>query len=124
MPGVRRYPDMALSEIELKRCHRALAQFMERRRPPAHIRAQLDLSYRITGHSVEIFEVRPDWLDPSTKTETPIAKATFVRTHNHWKVFWMRRDLKWRGYDPNPEVSSIEAFLDEVDRDETCAFFG
>jgi hypothetical protein len=65
-----------------------------------------------------------DWLDPSKKSESPVAKATFVRTQNLWKVFWMRRDLKWHGYDPNPEVSSIEAFLAVIDRDEICAFFG
>jgi hypothetical protein len=52
---------MAISEIELTRCEKALAQFFERRGPPVHIRDQLNISYRITGHGVEIFEVRPDW---------------------------------------------------------------
>jgi hypothetical protein len=115
---------VAFSEFELRRCHRALAEFMERRRPPTHIRDRLDLSYRISAHSVEIFEIRPDWQDPTTKRESPVAKATFVRTHNHWRVFWMRRDLKWHGYEPNLEVKSLEAFLNVVDRDELCCFFG
>ncbi|MHB8079781.1 MAG: DUF3024 domain-containing protein [Candidatus Krumholzibacteriia bacterium] len=52
----------ALGEIELKRCEKALATFMDRRRPPPHIRPQLDLGRRLTGHSIEIFEVRPDWM--------------------------------------------------------------
>ena len=82
---------MALSEIELMHCMKALAQFMERRRPPAHIRDQLDISYRVAGHSVELLEIRPDWQDRTKTMETPFAKATFVRTRNHWKVFWMRR---------------------------------
>ena len=36
----------------------------------------------------------------------------------------MRRDLKWHGYEPTPEVHSLEAFLNVVDRDEYCCFFG
>ena len=115
---------MALSQIELVRCEKALAQFMERRRPPAHIRDQLDISYRVAGHSVELVEIRPDWQDRTKTAETPFAKATFVRTKNHWKVFWMRRDLKWHGYEPNLQVRSLEAFLNVVDRDEYGCFFG
>jgi hypothetical protein len=115
---------MAFSELELKRYERDLERFMERRRPPLHIRPELDLGYRFDGHSVEIFEIRPDWRDRTTKGETPVAKATYVRTRNRWRVFWMRRDLKWHGYEPNPEVRSLEEFLAVVDRDDHCCFFG
>jgi Protein of unknown function (DUF3024) len=115
---------MALTEIEIKRCEKALAVFMERRRPPPSIRSQLDLGYRISGHSVEIFEIRPHWQDPSKMTEPPVAKATFVRTKNHWRVFWMRQDLKWHGCQPCAQVRSLDAFLGVVDRDEHCCFFG
>lgn len=115
---------MAFSEIELKRCEKALAQFLERRRPPVHIRDQLDISYRITGHSVEIFEVRPDWKNPALKTELPVAKATYVRTRNHWKAFWMRQDLKWHNYEPNSVFKTLAALLDAVDSDEYGCFFG
>lgn len=115
---------MALSEIERRRCEKALAQFLERRKPPEHLRDQLDMGYRIEGQSVEIFEIRPDWQDNSKKMETPVAKATFVRTTNRWRVFWMRADLKWHGYEPCPVVHSLEAFLNVVDRDDYCCFFG
>lgn len=115
---------MALSDLDRKRCEKVLAQFLERRRPPPLIRDELDISYTISGHSVEIVEVRPDWQDRTKKMETPVAKATFVRTKNHWKVYWMRRDLKWHGYEPNREVKTLEAFLNVVDRDEYGCFFG
>ena len=49
---------MALTDLERKRCERDLAKFMERRRPPPQIRPQLDIGYRISGQSVEIFEIR------------------------------------------------------------------
>ena len=52
---------MALSEFEQKRCERLVGAFIESRRPPAHIRPQLDLGFRVAEQSVEIFEVRPKW---------------------------------------------------------------
>jgi len=53
-----------------------------------------------------------------------VAKATFVRTQNLWRGYWMRRDLRWHRYGPEPEVETIDAFLDVVDRDEFGCFFG
>lgn len=53
-----------------------------------------------------------------------MAKATYVRTRKHWGVFWMRRDLKWHSYDPQPVVETIEEFLEIVDRDQLCCSFG
>ena len=115
---------MAFADIEKMRCERDLAKFLERRRPPPHVRPQLDIGCRVTGQSVEIFEIRPHWENPKEVREHPVAKATFVRTSNRWRVFWMRRDLKWHGYEPNPEVRTLEAFLAVVDRDEYGCFFG
>lgn len=129
-PGTRRAqvaeaaPKVAFTYIERARCERALETFLERRRPPAHLRDRVDLAYRIEGHSVVIFEIRPRWDDPTQKHEIPVARATFVRTRSHWRVFWMRRDLKWHGYEPAPTVRDIEAFVALVDRDAHACFFG
>ena len=113
---------MALSEIE--RAEKSIAAFLERRRPPPEIRNRLDLGYRIDGHNVELFEVRPVWKDPSKKHKQPVAKAIFVRTRISWKVNWMRQDLKWHGYTPAREVKTLDGFLSLVDKDEHCCFFG
>lgn len=115
---------MALSEIEVRRRDKSIAAYLARRRPPEHVRDQVDHCCRFSGHSVEVFEIRQDWQDKSKTNEHPIAKATFVRTKKHWRVFWMRGDLKWHGYEPNREVASLEAFLHVVDRDEYRCFFG
>jgi hypothetical protein len=116
---------MAFSELEMARVRKALDAFMVKRRPPAHIRPELDLGSRISGQSVEIFEVRPVWRGrPGEKMEHPAAKATFVRSRGAWRVFWMRRDLEWHGYEPAPEVESIEAFCVLVDEDAHSCFFG
>lgn len=70
------------------------------------------------------FEIRPRWKEPDVKMERPVAKATFVRSQDCWKIFWMRADLKWHGYEPLPAVDSIEEFLVAVDKGEYGCFWG
>ena len=115
---------MAISEFEIKRCEKELEKFLEQNRPPAHVRAQVDLGYRIAGQSVEIFEVRPGFRDPSTKTEISVAKTTYVKSQKVWKVYWMRQDLKWHSYPPAPQVRYLEEFLALVKEDANACFFG
>lgn len=115
---------MAFNELELKRIEKALSAFLGKRRPPAHIRPQLDLGYKVVGQSVELLEIRPQWDDPSVIHRHPFAKATYVKTQSEWKVYWQRADLKWHRYDPVPTVPSIERFLAVVNADEYCCFFG
>ena len=115
---------MAFSEIETKKIEKAMAAFMEKRRPPIPIRSKLDLGYRISGHSVELFEIRPRYVKPEIILELDFAKTTYVRTQRVWKVFWMRADSKWHCHEPVPEVNSIEKFLEIVDQDKDCCFFG
>jgi hypothetical protein len=115
---------MALSELEKKKWEKLVGEFVEKRRPPPHVRNELDLGLRIKGQSVEIFEIRPLWRQPEKTIEEAIAKTTYVKTQRVWKVYWQRADLKWHRYDPNPEVNSLEEFLSIVDRDEYACFFG
>lgn len=115
---------MALDDLEQQRAEHALAKFLERRRPPPHVRHQLDLGYTHSDQSVTIIEIRPDWKDASKIMETPVAKATFVRAKNVWKVYWMRSDLKWHAYLPCAEVATLDEFLMLVDKDAHHCFFG
>jgi hypothetical protein len=115
---------VALSEFERKRFERVVAAFVEERRPPAHLRAKVDLAFRVTGQSVEIFEVRPKLDRPDRIIENAVAKATYVKATARWKVFWQRADLKWHRYEPTPEVGSLEEFLQVVRKDEYSCFFG
>ena len=116
---------MPLSEFESARVRRAVEVFLERRRPPPQLRAKVDLGYRISGQSVELFEIRPKWQGaPGEMLEHPFAKATFVRSSSTWKVYWRQADLKWHGYEPAPAVESIEAFCALVHEDAHCCFFG
>lgn len=113
-----------MSEIERKRIEKSVSAYLERRRPPTHVRPQLDLGWRLTGQSVELQEIRPDWKNPEIIHHRSFAKATFVRTQGTWKVYWMRANLRWHSYEPNPDVQTIDDFLKVVDRDEYGCFFG
>ena len=115
---------MALSEFEIKKCEKELEAFMTIRRPPAHIRPELDLGYRIENQSIEIFEIRPQWQNPTETMELPVAKTTYVKTQNCWKVYWQRADLKWHAYEPKPKVKRLSDFLELVKEDRYACFFG
>ncbi|MEL0635850.1 DUF3024 domain-containing protein [Marinomonas sp. TI.3.20] len=115
---------MAISEFEIKRCENELEKFLKEKRPPAYVRAEIDLGYRIDNQSVEIFEVRPHYRDPNKKIESSVAKATYVKSKKIWKVYWMRQDLKWHSYSEVPEVKHIEDFLSLVAEDANSCFFG
>jgi hypothetical protein len=115
---------MAFSELEQKRIEKVVEAYVEQKRPPPHIRAKLDIGFRLKGQSIEIFEIRPYWRDESQIIEQSVAKATYVKTQDHWKVFWKRADLKWHGYEPKARVRKIEDFLKVVDDDAYGCFWG
>lgn len=115
---------MALSEFEIKRCEKLVGMYVEEHRPPAHIRKELDLGYRVVGQSVELFEIRPLWDHPDKKIEEMVAKTTYVKKHKTWKVYWQRADMKWHSYEPAPEVKTLEDFLTLIEQDQHGCFFG
>jgi len=115
---------MAISEFEVKRCEREIGKFLAIRRPPPYARGQYDFGYRIENQSVELFEIRPQWRNPSSTIEFLFAKATYVKKEKYWKVFWRRQDLKWHSYTPEPNVRHFERFLTIVNEDINACFFG
>lgn len=115
---------MAFTTKQLEEINEAGEYFLQVRRPPVEIRPQLDLAYRIEGQSVMVYSIRPIWNKPTEFMEIPVAKATFVKTQNHWKVFWQRADMKWYGFSPVPEVKTIKAFFTLVDEDPSGCFWG
>jgi hypothetical protein len=115
---------MGFDELARKRIEGTVAAYVQKRRPPVHVRPQLDIGFQVSGNSVEIFELRPAWKQPTEILKEPVAKATFVKTRDVWKVFWQRADLKWHSYDPAPTVGSIEKFLELVDADPHGCFWG
>ena len=114
---------MAFTELELKRCERDLGVFLGRRRPPPAVSPELNLGYKITGHSIELIEVTPAWNNPGQRVEHPFAKITYVRTANTWKLYWQRASGKWHAHDPH-EFRLLEIALQAVYQDDCSCFFG
>lgn len=102
----------------------AMENFLARQRPREHLRSKLDIGYKIQGQSIIIFEIRPQWDNPEVIKEYPVAKTTFVKTKNHWKIFWLRADLSWHSYTPKPTVKAIREFVIILEEDKHHCFWG
>jgi hypothetical protein len=101
-----------------------MESYLEKTRPPVHLREQIDINYRIDNQSIILIEVRPRYEEPDDKIELAYAKATFVKSTAKWKIYWMRVNLKWSIYDPEPEVRNLQEFLYLVDEDKFHCFKG
>lgn len=115
---------MALSEFERHKVEVEVGRFIENHRPPENIRDQLDIGFRVENQSVFLFEIRPRWDKPEEKMEFPVAKATYSKVQQVWKIFWMQADLKWHRYVPEPTVDQLSEFLVLVDEDNHACFSG
>ena len=115
---------VTFNDIERARNLATLKAFLERKRPPPHVRSQLDFGYAVVGHLVDVFEIRPDWKDPTITRHRPLARVRFVRTRTEWCLYWMREDLKWHAYEPSPRHSSLLSALDVIAADAHGCFFG
>ncbi len=115
---------MTLSDFEIKRIEKIVGLFVEKIRPAPEKRSQLDVSFRITGQSFEILEIRPQWDDPSNKIEGAVAKATYVKGTKKWKLYWKRADMKWHSYEPFRESESLEEILKIIGEDKHYCFWG
>ena len=76
---------MAFNELELKRIEKLGGGFCRRRTSP-ELADQLRIDYAIKGHSVTLFEERPDWRDPAERMRTPFARLRFVRSTGLWTL--------------------------------------
>ncbi len=115
---------MAIPKAGLAACLAAVGEFLEKRRPPVHLRDKVDMRVDITGSEVVIVSVRPKFMDKAQMVDHPVAKAVWVDARKVWRLFWMRADLKWHSYQPLPETPAIRTALSEVDCDPHGCFFG
>lgn len=115
---------MAINTFQTLNVIEAMENFLSIIRPPEDIRHQLDIGYKIEQQSIIVFEIRPKWNKPDIILEHSIAKATYVKSKNNWKIFWMRSNLKWDSYTPQPTVKTIEEFTIIVGEDKHYYFWG
>jgi hypothetical protein len=115
---------MALTEFQTAQVEMSVSKYIESKRPPKHIREEVDLAYRIEDQSIVVYEIRARFDNPAEKIDEFIAKATYVQSAKHWKVFWQRADLKWHSYQPAPIVKDIQGFIDLLEEDSNACFWG
>ena len=101
-----------------------MENYVERIRPPYHIRNKLDIGYKIDNQSIILHEIRPSFRDPNVVIEPEYAKVTYVKSEDKWKVYWRRANLKWTLYEPQPKVESLIDFIKLVDEDKFHCFKG
>jgi len=116
---------LAFNDLELRHIENTVGAMCRRRSPP-QFKDQLQIIYEYKGHSVLVYETRPPWDKLGVWTKLGIAKFTYVRSRKEWKLYWMRRDLKWHAYDPETGTkrNSLERLVQVVDIDRYGAFFG
>jgi len=115
---------MAVDNLQVLDIIEVMEAFLERKRPPENVRPRLDIGYKIDGQSIIIHEIRPLAINASKIIYPEVAKATFVKAKDHWKVFWRRADLKWYPYDPTPTVTTLKDFVKLVEEDKHACFWG
>jgi hypothetical protein len=115
---------MALELTDTVEIIETMENFLVKKRPPVEIRDQLDIGYSISGQDVIIFEIRPAFMKPTETVYPRVAKATWVKSKRHWKIYWERADLRWHSYEPVPIVKTLKAFVRQVELDEYGCFWG
>lgn len=114
---------MAFSEFERHLIEKEVGGFCSRR-VPDHLKDKVRLEYDIDNQNVIIYEVRPYWRDPKKHTRAPIAKLTYVKSRNIWKLYWKRASGKWERYEPKESDKVLSVLIQEIDKDPHGCFFG
>ena len=89
---------------------------------PLHVRDKVQMSFRIEGNVVTLFEKRVAFQDRSRWIDIDIARFRYIKVRKEWELYWHDSHSRWHVYDrirPNP---SIEPLLAEVDQDPTGNF--
>jgi len=85
---------MALTTEQINDIILMMDNFIKQHRPAPDIRHSLDIDWRIEDQSVYLFEIRPQWDNKEIFHRHDYAKATWVQSQKHWKIFWMRENLE------------------------------
>jgi hypothetical protein len=114
---------MSFSETELKAIGAALHDLCASRVPEQH-RGQIRIEYLVDGHSIVLFEDRPDWRNPALQIREPFAKFRYYRSRGEWNLYWLPSDGNWQRYDAASPARKIDPLVRHVERDTYGCFFG
>jgi hypothetical protein len=95
-----------------------------RRKIPARLRDEIQLSFAIRGNSITLYETRPMLLDRAKSSRLAIAQFRFDSESKCWTLFCADRNSKWHDYLDSDSTPRLERLLKEVDDDPTGIFWG
>ena len=103
-----------------------------KKRVPAHVLDKLNLSHKIRGNSVTIFENRAPWHpDMREWTSMAITQLRYNEKTGEWTLYcadrndkWHEYNDKWHEYYDMEPTKDIDKILVEIDEDPTGIFFG
>jgi hypothetical protein len=114
---------MEFSELELKLIDKEVGGLCRKLNQPEY-KDELSIEYRVYRQDVVIFERRPAYNKPNETIEIPSAKIKYFRTKHEWRLFWMRKDLKWHIYKPFSSSVNLSDLMIEVESDPHGCFWG
>ncbi len=96
-----------------------------KKRVPAHLLEKINISYKVKGNSVTIFENRAPWR-PELKdwTSMSIAQIRYDDKIGEWSLYCADRNDKWHKYMDFEATKNIDKILAEIDKDPTGIFWG
>jgi len=115
---------MPLPEIVKAVVEKKVGEFCKNKVPP-HVLDKLNISYKIKGNTISIFENRAPWRKEITEwTSMPVAQMKYDEKTGEWTLFCADRNDKWHKYLNLKPTKDIDAVLAEIDRDPTGIFWG
>jgi len=92
---------------------------------PAHLLDEMNVSYKIRGRTVIIFENRAPWR-PEFKewTSMPVAQIRYNDKTGKWTLYCADRNERWHEYMDIDSTKNIDKILVEIDKDPTGIFWG
>jgi hypothetical protein len=96
-----------------------------KKRVPLHVIDKVNLSYKIRGNSITIFENRHPWhKDMKEWTSMAIAQLRYNEKTGEWALRCADRNDRWHEYYDMEPTKEIDKILAEIDEDPTGNFFG
>jgi len=109
---------MAFTEIERAKYENLVSNLIQNRRIQA-----TENGFEFNNQSIELFETHPSTSNEKDFFNISVAKITYIRTTDIWKISWMRGSLKWQGYRKHPEVKKLGEALFIIAEDEDRLFW-
>ena len=114
---------MAIPETDLDRI-----RLWCREQVPEHLWDQVKCEADITGHRVDIVEVRPPWRSIATVDDEPIrepvARLRYTATTGLWAIYWCDRNLTFHEYKFKRPSKNVQPLLDHIADSGDPTFWG